>query len=75
MPSLEQANPARQTGQGQHRKKSRNETGLVRIQVDDYPYRCVEEACLAWQPVAAHGWLHQFVDTVAAWVGAGEPMS
>jgi DNA-binding transcriptional LysR family regulator len=38
------------------------ESGLVHVQVGDYPFRCTESAHLAWRPTQAAGWQAALVD-------------
>lgn len=43
-----------------------DEPGLVRLQVSDYPYECVEQAYLVWRPGAASGWQNRLVAALPA---------
>lgn len=41
------------------------EHGLVRVQAKGYPFSCVEQAQLVWQPGAAGGWVAALVEGLA----------
>ncbi len=38
------------------------EPGLVRIEVGDCPFRCIERVSLLWRPSGAFGWQHWLID-------------
>lgn len=43
-----------------------SDPGLVRLQVEDYPHECVEQAYLVWRPQTASGWQHRVMDLMTS---------
>lgn len=42
---------------------------LIRLELTDYPYDCVEQAFLVWRPQTASGWQHALVHAMAQVAG------